>query len=120
MKTTATQPKDSSNLDLLKFVFLGLMLAFITSLVIYPLPAAYGASVSSIVTVENITLGQHSKHTTNGLHQDCSSQVHCHMQAIVGSPTHFAPETISLGLSLFHKSLVSRAYSPTSPPPKTV
>jgi hypothetical protein len=120
MKATAAKLTDLSNFNLLKLAFLGLMMAMITSLVIYPLPSAYGASSSSIVTVENDVPGQHSDHTSGGLHQDCSSQVHCQMQAIVGSPTLFASEAIPLRTPLFHDAVVNRAYPPVSPPPKII
>lgn len=118
MKTIATRSKKLSNFSLLRFIFLGLMMAFISSFVFHSLPAAYGASDASTVTVYNLSYEQHSEHTSGDRHQDCVSQMHCHMQAIVGSPTQFDSQTIQLASPVFLESPLGRAHPPISPPPK--
>jgi hypothetical protein len=119
-KVAARQLTVSSNINLLTAAFLGLMMMFVASLVVHAQMPSVGTVADLVVTSEKVDRGQHSDHISDGLHQDCTSQVQCHMQAIVGSQIPFATRQTRHNLPFLHEVEVSLKYPPTSPPPKTI
>lgn len=120
MKVAARKLTVSSNFNLLTAAFLGLMMVFVASLVVHAQMPSVGTVTDLVVTSVNVDRGQDSDHASGGLHQDCTSQVQCHMQAIVGSQMPFAARQTQNNLPFLHEVEMSLKYPPTSPPPKTI
>lgn len=120
MKTAARRLTGLSNFNLLAAAILGLMMVLTASLAVQGQMPSVGAATDLVVTSENVDRGQHSDHASGDLHQDCTSQVQCHMQAIVGAQMPFATRQTQDSLPFIKEVELSLTHPPTSPPPKTI